>query len=149
MKRFPYESNNFIGDRLRELRMAFGFTQEDVARSLSVSRSTYSYYELGTTRPDPATLGRLSAYYDVPVEVFYTEELSLDIPLRDSSGRRRRTSRSGAPDLKKVGDLLPAERSLILLLRSSESLDAQKLLEYLQDRLGQGQETEDRSQKEA
>ncbi len=137
MKHFAYESENFIGNRLRELRLAFGFTQKDIAESLNVSRSTYSYYELGATRPDPATLGRLSAYYDVPVDVFYTEEFSLDMPpLSDSDGRRRRTSRTGSMDPQKVGDLRPAERSLILLLRSNGVLDAEQVLDYIQKRLG-------------
>lgn len=137
MKNFPYESENFIGNRLRELRLSFGFTQEDIAKSLNVSRSTYSYYELGTTRPDPATLGRLSAYYDVPIDVFYTEELLLNVPLRDSDGRRRRTSRSGGFNPQKVGDLRPSERSLILFLRSHDTVSAEQLVLYLESRLEQ------------
>ncbi len=134
MKHFPFESEDFLGNRLRELRLAFDFTQEDIAKSLNVSRSTYSYYELGTTRPDPATLGRLSAFYDVPVDVFYTENFSLDVSLRDSNGRWKRTSRSSTLDPQKVGDLRPSERSLILFLRSHDMVTAKELVTYLENK---------------
>lgn len=130
------EPENFLGNRLRELRLDFGFTQGDVAKSLNVSRSTYTYYELGTTRPDPSVLGRLSLLYNVPVEIFFRPDLDMNTFLSDSgSGKRRRTTRSTAPDLKKVGDLSPAERSLILLLRSNGQVDTKELLDYLSQRL--------------
>ncbi len=133
MDRFTFEEKNFLGHRLRELRLAFGFKQEDIAKTLNVSRSTYSYYETGTTRPDPAVLGKLAYYYDVPVEAFYEETLQLNIPLRDSVGRRHRTTRSAALDPQKVGDLKPVERSLILFLRSNGIVSAKDVLESLED----------------
>lgn len=135
MKPLPYESENFLGNQLRKLRISLGATQATVAKMLNVSRSTYSYYELGTTRPDPATLARLSQWYDVPIDFFFDEDLQLNTQLQDAEGRRRRTSRKGTIDPKQIGDLRPVERSLILLLRSNGVLDAQDVLDYLRDRL--------------
>ncbi len=120
---------------MRALRLAFGFKQEDIAKTLNVSRSTYSYYETGTTRPDPAVLGKLSNYYNISIEAFYEEAPAFNVPLSDAAGRRRRTTRSFADDLEKVGDLQPVERSLILLLRSNGKITAKDVLESLENRL--------------
>lgn len=137
MEQFPFEKKDFLGNRLRELRLAFGFKQSDVAKTLNISRSTYSYYERGTTRPDPAMLGKLSRYYDIPVETFYEEFPPVEVALRDSAGRRYRTSRSSALDPQKVGDLMPVERSLILFLRSNGAVDAKQLLDQLESQISQ------------
>ena len=63
MKQILYDDPNFLGNRLRALRLTFGFTQSSVAEVLGINRSTYSYYESGTTRPDPVVLGKLASYY--------------------------------------------------------------------------------------
>lgn len=131
-----FEMKNFLGNRMRQLRLLFGFTQKDIADALNISRPTYSYYELGDTRPDPAVLGRLAYYYNVPVDVFYSDAVPVDVQLQDVEGRRHRTGRSAAIDPQRVGELRPAERSLILLIRSS-GLDAKDVLEGLENYLDQ------------
>lgn len=60
-----------ISVALRTLRINAGLKQEAVAKYLQVSRSTYSYYELGVTTPDVTTLYLLSQFYGVPVDVFF------------------------------------------------------------------------------
>ncbi len=45
------EGNNMITEKLTELRNAKGVTQEDVAKSLSVSNKTVSKWENGTSVP--------------------------------------------------------------------------------------------------
>ncbi|WP_369298453.1 helix-turn-helix domain-containing protein [uncultured Neglectibacter sp.] len=131
MEFYSFEEEHFLGNRLRELRLTFGFKQEDIARALNVSRSTYSYYEIGTTRPDPAVLGKLSVYYNVPVSFFYEKEIVVKEALYDAAGRRRRTSRTAAVNPQKVGELLPAERSLVLFLRAN-GINAKDALESLE-----------------
>lgn len=56
---------------LRTLRLNAGLKQETVAKFLQISRSSYSYYELGVTTPDVSALYLLSRFYDVPVDVFF------------------------------------------------------------------------------
>ena len=132
MKHFHYEDPNFIGNRLRELRMIFGFTQGSVAEVLGVNRSTYSYYELGTTRPDPVVLGILADLYRVPVDVFYVESLPMgDLPQVLASPNRRTSRTASGFDPKKVGELLPEERSLILLLRANGFVSCEEVLTKL------------------
>ena len=49
--------------RLRLLRKQKGITQGDVAHLLNVSRSTYTYYEIGKSYISLAGLIRLADYY--------------------------------------------------------------------------------------
>ena len=131
MEFLSFEEEHFLGNRQRELRLSFGFKQEDIARALNVSRSTYSYYEIGTTRPDPAVLGKLAQYYSVPVSMFYEKDISVKEALYDSAGRRRRTSRTASRNPQKVGELLPMERSLVLFLRVN-GIEPEDVLEKLE-----------------
>lgn len=61
-----------ISNTLRSLRLNAGFTQQQIADFLHTSRSSYSYYELGTIRPSIAVLYSLSRLYGVPVDSFFT-----------------------------------------------------------------------------
>ncbi len=57
---------------LRALRLNAGLKQETVAKFLQISRSTYSYYEIGTTTPDVSTLYVLCQFYNIPTEALFT-----------------------------------------------------------------------------
>ena len=129
MKQILYDDPNFLGNRLRALRLTFGFTQSSVAEVLGINRSTYSYYESGTTRPDPVVLGKLASYYQIPVDVFFEEQLPLNIKLNDS--QRRRTSRTSLFDPQRIGELLPSERALMLFVRANGKLSCEEILDHL------------------
>ena len=49
-----------LATKLKRYRLQVGFTQKNVAEVLNISRSTYTYYELGKTSPDPATLNHIA-----------------------------------------------------------------------------------------
>ena len=57
-----------IAEKLTELRIAKGATQEEVAQSLSVSNKTVSKWENGTSAPDLTMLAELSKYYGVTTD---------------------------------------------------------------------------------
>lgn len=60
---------------IKILRTLKGYTQEEVADMILVSRSTYSAYETGRLMPNPYTLLRLAELYDVNIEYFYKHDL--------------------------------------------------------------------------
>ena len=64
------EKEAFLRDRLRQMRVRRGWTQADVATKLHISRSAYTYYETGKTRPDIFMLAKISALYRVKVDSF-------------------------------------------------------------------------------
>ena len=51
-------------DSLRQLREQKQLTQEQIAGLLGISRSTYTYYETGTTEPPISRLIRLHEIYN-------------------------------------------------------------------------------------
>ncbi|MGL9727090.1 helix-turn-helix domain-containing protein [Enterococcus sp. DIV0756] len=63
-----------IGSRLKKHRLAKEFTQEDVAKKLSVSRATISSWETGRTFPDIEKLVYLSNLYDLSLDQLIKEE---------------------------------------------------------------------------
>lgn len=56
-----------LAERLRELRTMHHLTQKMVAEALGIDRTTYTFYETGTTKPSAATLFKLSQIYNVTV----------------------------------------------------------------------------------
>lgn len=68
--------NLCIGERLRELRIKSGFTQGQIARILSIDRSTYSYYEIGKTTPDVSTLMSLAKIFNISINDLLSDEIS-------------------------------------------------------------------------
>ena len=57
-----------LGERLRILREKEGLTQKQVANYLQLSRSTYTYYELGKRQPSLQTLSRLAELFHVSTD---------------------------------------------------------------------------------
>ena len=126
MKQFCFEEPNFLGDRMRVIRLDHGLKQSDVAEALHVSRSTYSYYETGASCPDPQVLAKLANFYDLSINAFFSEEY----PPQPCVSMSRDS----------VGTLTPQERALILLLREDKDLSAQALLEMLEARIKAAEE---------
>lgn len=54
--------------RLRFLRSCFSLTQEEVAAALFINRSTYAYYETGSTQPSLSMLAKFALFYDVTTD---------------------------------------------------------------------------------
>ncbi len=66
-----------FGKKLKELRKIEGWTQEDVAKKLGVSKQTYSHYENEQRRPSLDTIRELASVYQVNIDdIFSTEKIS-------------------------------------------------------------------------
>src|SRR5437763_15864690 len=63
-----------LGERLREAREYLGFSQEEVATYLGVSRSALSNIESGQRKVDALELKKLAGLYKRPVTHFTGEE---------------------------------------------------------------------------
>lgn len=55
-------------NRLRELRKSKGLLQKDIANILSISVSTYSYWEMGKFDIDLKSLQSLADYFNVSID---------------------------------------------------------------------------------
>lgn len=55
-------------DRLKELREEVELNQEEVAKKISVTRATYSNYEIGRTEPSISILKDIANFYNVSID---------------------------------------------------------------------------------
>ena len=61
-----------IGNKLKELRISEGLTQQELSVRLGISRVNYTRYETDKVRPDYETLIKLADFYNVSLdEIFY------------------------------------------------------------------------------
>lgn len=62
-----------FAERLKLAQAAKGLTNEDFARAVGVSLRLLQKYRAGTVQPSGATLARICAEVEQPVEWFYAE----------------------------------------------------------------------------
>lgn len=62
------------GKKLRELRKLEGWTQEDVAKKLGISKQTYSHYENEKRKPSLDTIRELANVYQVNIDNIFSEQ---------------------------------------------------------------------------
>lgn len=96
---------------LRSLRLACGYTQQDVAAALGVVRSTYAYYETGKSQPDIETLVKLSRMFGVTLD-------QLVLPGAELPADRFRAKHRPSENPQTIGGLTQREKVLIACLRS-------------------------------
>lgn len=60
--------NNILKIRLKTLRNNLGFTQEDVAKKVGLTKSAYGYYEQGKTVPDAYMVSKLAEIFNVTTD---------------------------------------------------------------------------------
>ena len=58
-----------IGKKLKDARMKSGFTQENVAEKINVSRQTISNWENGKNYPDVNSLVMLSQLFNTSLDI--------------------------------------------------------------------------------
>jgi len=63
-----------VDQRLRDIRMEQGMSQEALAEKLNVSRQTISKWENGSARPSADNLAALSDLFGLPVDAFVKED---------------------------------------------------------------------------
>lgn len=73
-----------FSDRLKEARLAKGYTQEQIAEKIGVAKSTYTGYEKGNREPNVNTIGKLMSELHVDANFLWQDgttfpfELSYD-----------------------------------------------------------------------
>ena len=65
-----------VGKNIKKFRSEKGFTQEELAEQLHVTRQAVSNWENGKTQPDIETLSNLAAFFEVTVEELIYEKPS-------------------------------------------------------------------------
>ena len=112
-----------IKDNLRKFRKEkMGYTQQQVADYLKISRSTYTYYETGKTEPDLESIQKLAKLFDVTVGELLGSEPSPKAVRSPSSSRSAWLLSS---------EFTPEERKLIQAFRSTSPETRRQIRELL------------------
>jgi transcriptional regulator with XRE-family HTH domain len=61
-----------VGGRIRQLRVAFGWTQSELARRIGVTENAVTQYETGRAMPKPVNLQRVAEAFETSVEWLMT-----------------------------------------------------------------------------
>ena len=81
--------NQLLAIKLKELRKAYNYKQEDIAVGLGITRQTYSHYETGKRSPSPETLFKLAGIYNISVDDLL--QLTVELDRNIYSGRAVRS----------------------------------------------------------
>ena len=92
-----------LGDRLREAREYLGFSQDQVATFLDISRSALSLIESGQRKVDALELKKLAGLYKRPVGQFTGEEAEEVSFGTDVKHLARKVSELSADDREELG----------------------------------------------
>ena len=118
-----------FGDRLRKLRKQHHMTQEQVAKSLNIVRSTYAYYETGKTRPDFNTVVRLAQLYNVTTD--YLLDANSKVSQNDNQAADNYNS-STKKNLVNQWHLRESEQKLIIAYRYLDKNMQKEFLEKIE-----------------
>ena len=70
--------NETLGKKLKELRKAYGYTQDYVSSSCKIARQTYSHYETGKRTPSSEVLFKLAGLYNISVDDLMLLTMEID-----------------------------------------------------------------------
>ena len=114
-----------FNEYLKEIRLAAGYTQQDIADILKIDRSTYAYYEAGKTEPNIPNLKKLANLYGIPLDDLIECRLR-PIPVQFSV-----PGNSDFSAMQALRRLTRTEQNLVLLYRSCT--DKEGLLRLIRD----------------
>jgi len=126
-----------LGLVLKHYRESCELSQQQVANTLNVDRSTYTYYETGKTTPSASTLLKLAKVFNVPCSIFLesiNQELELNSLVADSVGTKRSAGSTQTPEEEdKIYSLSKTEKDILISYRVLSKDRQKKLQEFLQD----------------
>lgn len=79
--------------RLKELRKEHGFSQQEVADKLNISRQAVSKWENGSSYPDIDNLRLLSHLYNVSLDNFFEEKQTVDLEKPEDLAVKKKRNR--------------------------------------------------------
>ena len=93
-------SQKKIGQRLKDLRKWKGFSQEDLAKAVKISRSSIAQIELGNRSVNILELQRLSGVLGFSLDDFVSENFNIDQDIEETVIRKSETERISVPSIK-------------------------------------------------
>lgn len=118
-------SNTPLGKKLLNLRKEYKMTQNDVAKILGMSRTSFSKYENGIANPPLQVLRKIAAIYNVGLEYLIFDENTL-IRLNDPLNEDDETAEV---PFSKITDLKTIEKEIIGKFRTLSDEEKTEFIE--------------------
>lgn len=131
--------NSLLPSKLKELRKAYSYTQDDVAAALGVIRQTYSHYETGKRSPSPEMLFKLAGLYNISVDDLMQLTVKINRDISFDAPKPTRSSRDLSELLgylnnpynkKKLRLLTGIEKELLFYFEKLSDKDRKEILEF-------------------
>ena len=123
-----------LSDNLMMLRNIHGFSQEEIAEKIGISRQAYAKWESGATIPDVEKCSRLADVYGTTIDgLIRTETLDGSVTVNDRGqivipkGTRDRFGLTGGQRLIVLSD----ENGIALIPAESFEAQMKKAMEYM------------------
>ena len=117
--------NAALSTTLKYYRKKAGLTQEQISKTLGITRSSYAYYENGKSEPKIEVLQKIAALYNISLETLVNGEINIDI----HQDAEFLVDLQGFNDA--FYDLSDLEKSVILKLRIMEKGKRADILERI------------------
>ncbi len=116
---------------LRQCRENAGLTQKQVSDALGVERSTYAYYETGTTRPSGSMIIKLANIFNINYSIFM--EAVSDVEFDNSEEDESFTTLTDVSwrDRERMYAIAKDEQNMLLLYRMLTSDQKSKVLDLI------------------
>ena len=116
---------------LRQCRKNAGLTQKQVSDALGVERSTYAYYETGTTRPSGSMIIKLANIFNINYSIFM--EAVSDVEFDNSEEDESFTTLTDVSwrDRERMYAIAKDEQNMLLLYRMLTSDQKSKVLDLI------------------
>jgi transcriptional regulator with XRE-family HTH domain len=112
-----------IGARIRQARLQRVITQEELAQSIGIERSTLAKYERGQRSMNAEVLVQIARLLNVPASRLLGEQLPVEM-VRDPEIDRLEDVQAVVRILDQRPDWVPQVRALLEVLTEREGLDA-------------------------
>lgn len=120
-------TNRALGEKLLMLRKEYKMTQDDVAKILGMSRTSFSKYENGIANPPLPVLRKIAAIYNVGLEYLIFDEKT-SIRLNDPQNE---DADSADVPFSRITELKSVEKEIIGKFRTLSDDEKEKLLKQL------------------
>lgn len=116
---------------LRQCRENSGLTQKQVADALNVERSTYAYYETGTTHPSGSMIIKLSNIFNVNYSVFMDAVGDAEFDNNEEDENFTTLSDNSWRERERIYTLPQKEQDLIIGYRALPKDKREEVSEYI------------------
>jgi transcriptional regulator with XRE-family HTH domain len=127
-----------FGERLRQIRHHFGYSQDRMAELMSLSKITYAKNERGVSLPSLQTLFVLNSQFGISVEWFLFNQGAMFLKDRDMKKTEKKVENVFSPDVEEMLFLMrqiPVLRHSVLCHFENFKIDRKDLIRELYERI--------------